>query len=366
MSEPIAHDITQRIAVIRERLLRWYGVHQRKLPWRAAATGPGRGYGTLVSEFMLQQTQVATVIPYFLRFIEAFPTVRALAEAEEQQVLRLWQGLGYYRRARHLHAAARQIVRDFDGRVPATVDELLELPGVGRYTAGAIASIAFGTRAPILDGNVMRVLARLEYLDDPVDQPATQRRLWELAESLLPLEGEGDSGELNQAVMELGALVCTPIGPRCLFCPVAEHCEGYAAGVQERLPIKSPKKPRPTRVHDVLAIYRGGKFLFEQRPATGLWAGMWQLPTHEAVEATPPDRLRTWAAERFGLTVVELPQIGTFDRGTTHRAITWRVWDAPVTDGRLRPRTGIWRQLHQLDDLPLPKPQLEAIKFLRA
>src|SRR3954466_12295844 len=186
-------------------LLAWFDRHQRALPWRTVA--PLDPYIVLVSEAMLQQTQVATVIPYFQRFIARFPTVTALAESDEQQVLRLWQGLGYYSRARNLRAAARMVVQEFNGQVPQTVQELLSLPGVGRYTAGAVASIAFGKRAPILDGNVARVLCRLDCIRDDPREPATRELLWSRAAQILPKSRLGD---FNSALMELGALVCTP------------------------------------------------------------------------------------------------------------------------------------------------------------
>ena len=200
-------DAGPRAARVRRRLLAWYDKNQRPMPWRALKGRTPNPYHVLVSEAMLQQTQVVTVVPYFQRFVGAMPTVCDLASAKEQEVLRLWQGLGYYRRARNLHAAARVIVRDHGGQVPDTVEALLNLPGIGRYTAGAIASIAYGRAAPILDGNVARVFARLFLIEQPVDAPETRKTLWRLAEELVPPKRPGD---FNQAVMELGALVHHP------------------------------------------------------------------------------------------------------------------------------------------------------------
>ncbi len=339
---------------LRRRLLEWYRRSRRDLPWRPTPDRPANPYHVLVSEAMLQQTQVATVLPYFERFITAFPTVADLAAADEQRVLKLWQGLGYYRRARNLHAAAKMIVETFDGAVPATVDQLLQLPGVGRYTAGAIASIAYGVEAPILDGNVARVLARIYRIADPVDQPATRKRLWELAEQLAPGEAPGD---LNQAMMELGALVCTPKGPRCMFCPASDGCGAFAAGLTDALPAASPKRKPKAVTHRVLAIERGGRFLFERRPETGLWSNMWQLPTAENGDDL---------AQRVGLTVGPAASVGVFTHQTTHRTIRFEVGHALAVAGRLRRGAGVWRRLDQLDDLPLAKPQQRAVAMLAA
>src|SRR5436190_816007 len=227
------------------KLLGWYDKNRRDLPWRlprgAAANCRPDPYHVLVSETMLQQTQVATVIPYFRRFLEHFPMVTALARAGEQDVLRLWQGLGYYSRARNLLRAARAIVAEHGCELPANLERLLALPGVGRYTAGAIASIAFGIRAPILDGNVARVLCRLDRIESNPREQETREELWRRAEEILPKKRVGD---FNSALMELGATVCTPRNPQCLICPVRGFCEAFKARVQDKIP--QPRKPRPT------------------------------------------------------------------------------------------------------------------------
>ncbi|MEM9414485.1 MAG: A/G-specific adenine glycosylase [Planctomycetota bacterium] len=385
-------------SALRRALLAWYRKHHRKMPWRPP---PGAGnakyvdpYYSLVSEAMLQQTQVATVIPYFERFVGELPTVQALADADEQRVLRLWQGLGYYRRARNLHAAAKMIVNDFAGDVPADVASLLKLPGVGRYTAGAIASIAHGTPAPIVDGNVARVFARLFLIDDPIDRPDVVKQLWSLAESLVPKSSPGD---FNQALMELGALVCTPKSPGCLTCPLRSQCAAVEQGDPERVPIKLPKKKPQEVTHVVVAVRRDGKYLFEQRPATGLWSNMWQLPTWEDAPAgsvkhitrnrrvTTRGQARTtatstrplrgdaavsiapvcdWFADRFGITPGPFTPVQDFTHQTTHRTIRFIVLTADAKQGRTRPNTGRWLKLDQLDDLPLPNPQRTAIQHL--
>ncbi len=215
---------------------------------------------------MLQQTQVSTVVPYFERFIDAVPPVEALASAEPQRVLRLWQGLGYYRRATNLQAAAVMVVDEFTGTIPAHVEDLLQLPGVGRYTAGAIASIAHGTKAPILDGNVARVMARWFGIAEPIDRPDTRRRLWLLAERLLPPSNPGD---FNQAMMELGALVCTPARPTCTRCAVSRWCAAAHDGTAAMLPKRLPRRrPRPV-THHVVAIAKRGRYLFRPRRRCG-------------------------------------------------------------------------------------------------
>ncbi len=348
----------------RRLLLRWYFKHRRALPWRSRR-GLGNPYHVFISEAMLQQTQVATVIAYFSRFIEAFPTLESLAAGDEQQVLRLWQGLGYYRRARHLHAAARAMVAEHGGRVPGDVDKLMTLPGVGRYTAGAVASIAHNQAVPILDGNVARVLARWFAVREPVDIPATREKLWELAARLVPPERPGD---FNQALMELGALVCTPRQAKCLVCPVVGDCQAAKQQLVDRLPAKRGKKAPRAVAHHIVAIQRGsgGAFLFEQRPGHGLWSKMWQFPTAEElpgqIEAAA---VEAWVGQRMGLLVTAMQSGEPFHHQTTHRTITFTLWRAKVAGGRLRPGMGTWRKLDAIDDLPLANPQRRAVDWVK-
>lgn len=256
-------------------LLDWFRQHQRDLPWRRDT----RPYAIWVSEMMLQQTQVSTVIPYFQRWMERFPTVEALAAAEEDDVLHAWQGLGYYSRARNLLRGAREVVRRCEGRVPDQVEALLTLPGIGRYTAGAVASIAYNQPAPIVDGNVQRVLSRLFALRGDPRKAPLHPRLWELAEALIP---EGHAREFNPALMELGATICTPARPRCPECPVAEACIARHLGVAEELP-ETAAGPEITAVQMAAAIVRrGGEVLLTQRPPTAArWANMWEFPNTE-------------------------------------------------------------------------------------
>jgi A/G-specific adenine glycosylase len=263
---------------VRKRLLRWYDGAARDLPWRRTRDP----YAIWVSEVMLQQTRVDTVIPYYERFIERFPTPHALAESDEDAVLSHWSGLGYYRRARLLHAGAREVVARYGGEVPEDADERRSLPGVGRYTAGAIGSIAFEKEEPVVDGNVTRVLARVFRIDTPIGAAGTTKRLWEEAERLV---SGARPGELNQALMELGATVCTPKQPACKACPISVHCEAYAHGEAARLPVARKRSaPRNLELSAVVAT-RGrtaDRRVWLVKADQPLFGGLWGVPMSEA------------------------------------------------------------------------------------
>jgi A/G-specific adenine glycosylase len=311
---------------------------------------------------MLQQTQVATVIPYFQRFMARFPKPADLASAEEQEVLRIWQGLGYYARARHLRAAACRIVADFSGKVPDSLPELRSLAGVGRYTAGAVASIAYDLRAPILDGNVARVLCRLEKIQSDPREPATAARLWRTAEQILP---DKRVGEFNSGLMELGATICTVKSPRCGECPVQRFCQAAAAGVQDSIPIPRKSKATPLLRRWTICVARGDRWLLEQRPAKGRWAGMWQFVTLEAGEQAPTCAM---LGSRLGLRVSSLRSIGQVRHALTHRRYVFDVFSA-VADGEatwLSQPIRRWLKLAELDQYPLPRPQLRIAGMLQA
>ena len=254
---------------LRRRLLAWFDLHARPLPWRRDRSP----YSIWISEVMLQQTQVATVIPYFERFLTAFPNLKTLAGADETDVLRLWQGLGYYRRARDLLRAARLLVARYDGAFPVEPAALGSLPGMGRYTVNAVLSQAFDTRLPILEANSRRVLARLGGLE--AEPGASEKTLWSWAEQLLPRRRAGD---FNQALMELGATVCFPREPNCGRCPLRAFCVAHREGKQATIP-SPPKRAAVEEVREIaLLIRRGKKFLFVQRPSEGRWANMWEFP----------------------------------------------------------------------------------------
>jgi A/G-specific adenine glycosylase len=273
------------------RVLDWFDHHGRKdLPWQRDTTP----YRVWVSEIMLQQTQVRTVIPYYERFMATFPTVQDLAVAEQDQVLHLWTGLGYYARARNLHRAARQVSEELDGEFPATVEGLCELPGIGRSTAGAIVSIAFRQRAPILDGNVKRVLARYHAVAGWPGEARVQRRLWQIAEESTPGERVAD---YSQAMMDLGATLCTRSSPDCERCPLAANCAALIQGKQADYPGKKPKRSMPVRATTFLMVRSGaGEVWLERRPASGIWGGLWCFP-----EVASPEDASGWCLDRLGV-----------------------------------------------------------------
>jgi A/G-specific adenine glycosylase len=279
------------------RVLKWFGEAGRKdLPWQLD-TSP---YRVWVSEIMLQQTQVKTVIPYFQRFIAAFPSVQALAAAEQDRVLHLWTGLGYYARARNLHRTAQQICSELQGKFPASVDALCELPGIGRSTAGAIVSIAFGEPATILDGNVKRVLARHSAVEGWPGQSAVHKQLWAIADERTPVARNGD---YSQAMMDLGATLCTRSNPGCARCPVQSDCQAFAAGDVLTYPGKKPRRTLPVKSTILLMISSStGDIWLEKRPAKGIWGGLWCFPEVANPEDAAIKCLDTWGLEPAGVT----------------------------------------------------------------
>lgn len=307
-------------AAFRRVLLARYRATARDLPWRRT----GDPYHVWLSEIMLQQTQVATVVPYYARFLAAFPTVHDLAAAPLDRVLKLWEGLGYYRRARHLHHAAQVIVAEHGGQLPRELSTLQKLPGVGRYTAGAIASIAFGAAVPTVDGNIKRVLTRLFCIDADVTASATPDELWRLAALLLARRAAGD---FNQALMELGARVCTPTGPACETCPVARWCAARAAGMQAQLPRRATKRAVPRITAAAAIVEDCGRYLLVQRPAEGLLAGLWGWPQVELENGNdPPSALRAALLARWGVQAELEGVAAAVTHIFTHRHLTLAVF----------------------------------------
>ncbi len=350
--------MTGKLTDFRRRLLAWYSKNRRDLPWRVTPSSTKGSlpdpYHVLLSEAMLQQTQVATVIPYFHRFIERFPTLADLAAADLQDVLRLWQGLGYYSRARNLHACAKKIVADHAGVVPSDPVQLLELPGIGRYTAGAIASLAFDQRAPILDGNVTRVLCRLDQIETDPRQKEIQTRLWTRATEILPARRSGD---FNSALMELGATLCLPRNPQCLLCPVRAHCQAHVAGLQDRIPLPKKSKAIPLLRRHVFCIRHDGKYLIEQRPEKGRWAGMWQFKTLDLNGDSPKS-----FAEHLNFKTTRAVHLGTISHTLTHRRYEFEVYKCDLSSIPHADHT--WVTLADLDLYPLPKPHVEIARML--
>lgn len=256
-------------------LLAWYRQNARVLPWREDP----RPYRVWLSEIMLQQTRVETVKPYFERFLDSLPTIASLAAAPEEQILKLWQGLGYYSRVRTMQKAARILVEQYGGELPASYEELKKLPGFGEYTAGAVASIAFGLPAPAVDGNVLRVISRIEASFDDIARPETKARI---TAELAAVEPPGRAGDFNQSLMELGATVCLPNGaPKCLACPLRELCRGYADGIAEELPKKAAKAARKREDRTVFVLISQNRVGLQKRPPAGLLASMWEFPNQE-------------------------------------------------------------------------------------
>ena len=319
-------------ANVRKALLRWYDANRRDLPWRRTRDP----YAIWISETMLQQTRVEAVIPYYERFLARFPTVKDLATADVEDVYERWAGLGYYSRARNLHAAARQVVEDWDGRLPDDAASLRELPGIGRYTAGAVASIAFDRAEPIVDGNVVRVLSRLLGIRDDVKSKPVVDRLWQEAAALAKGARPGD---LNQALMELGATVCTPRSPHCMACPLTPHCDAAARGDAESLPVKAAKKaPRLVEAAAAL-IRRGDKVLAVRRAPGGLLGGLWELPGGElAAKEERAEGLARAVREGVGLGLSRVRYEGSVEHGFTHRTLRLHVFRANAAAGRVRRR----------------------------
>ena len=349
-------------------LLKWWDGGHAELPWRRSRDP----YAVWVAEVMLQQTQIATVIPYYERWMALFPTVQALAAASLDEVLKAWEGLGYYSRARHLHEAAQTVVEQYGGQVPSTVDELRKLKGIGRYTAGAIASIAFGEPAPIVDGNVIRVLSRLSDLPDDVTTTATKKWLWQVATDLVPTERPGD---FNQALMELGQQICLPANPLCLLCPVSAYCLARQRGTQLERPVRPPRQDTPH--YDVVAgiIWQNGesgveRFLISQRPLAGLLGGLWEFPggKREAGE-TLPQALRREIIEELGIEIEVGRFLTTLKHAYTHFRITLHAFHANHRSGRpqnLGVADHAWVTVAELDNYAFAVTDRKIIAALKA
>ncbi|WP_018932583.1 A/G-specific adenine glycosylase [Gracilibacillus lacisalsi] len=305
---------TINIPQFQEDLITWFEKEQRQLPWRENQDP----YRVWVSEIMLQQTKVDTVIPYFQNFMEHFPTLTALAEADEQKVLKAWEGLGYYSRARNLQTAVKEVVAQYDAKVPDNPKQLGDLKGVGPYTKGAILSIAFNKPEPAVDGNVMRVLSRVLRIEEDIAKPKT-RKTFEAA--VRELISEENPSAFNQGLMELGALVCTPKNPSCLLCPVQEHCIAFREGVEQSLPIKKNKIKQSSHTYFVLVIQNDtGNYLLEQRPDQGLLAQLWQFPMVKADEVDEK-HLSAYIQEKFQVEVVEMNDLEPVKHVFSH--LTW-------------------------------------------
>lgn len=336
---------------IPEKLLRWYDKNARQLPWRSDPTP----YKVWVSEIMLQQTQVETVIPYFQRFMTRFPNLASLAEADESDVLQAWEGLGYYSRARNLHKAARTVVEDHAGQIPADVATLKSLPGIGAYTAGAIASIAFGAPEPALDANIRRVTIRLLDLHD-LPGSETDIKLLNFSHQVLPEERTGD---YNQAMMDLGSAVCTPTNPACQLCPLSSECLAFQRGTQSELPLRKPKAKIPHKLVVAAVVTRGSKVLLARRPSDGMLGNLWEYPGGSVPEGTTDlkNALQDLIYARFGLSISVKSELGVYKHAYTHFRITLHAFDSELTaaDQVALPADFAWVEIAELSSFPMGK-----------
>jgi A/G-specific adenine glycosylase len=359
-AQPSAHpsvepDKAERIA---DRLTAWFREHKRDLPWRGADP-----YGVWVSEIMLQQTTVAAVIPFYRRFMARFPTLESLADAPLDDVLTHWAGLGYYARARNLHRAAQLVMQQHGGSVPNAPETIEALPGIGRYTAGAILSIAYGLPRPLVDANVIRVLSRVFGLTGDPKSTANQAALWHYAERLVAASDA--PGDFNQGLMELGALICNPSDPRCEQCPLLADCVAGNSPEPNRLPEYPPGKTLISVTHSAAIIpNERGEFLVVQRPLHGLWGGLWEFPrvVCESVE-TPEEGAERAAREIVGLTVKVGRRVGKIRHVVTHHRITLHgFWAEPIPVSQVPAPLGCaavrWETLTNMETLAFSKPQV--------
>ncbi len=335
------------VGTFAERLIAWQRQSGRHgLPWQ----GRRDPYAIWIAEVMLQQTQVATVVPYYLRFLERFPSVAALAAAELEQVLALWSGLGYYSRARHLHQAAREIMEKWGGAFPTRSEDIARLPGVGRSTAAAVAVFAFGERAAILDGNVKRVLARHRGIEGHPGAPGVERRLWQEAQALLPQQA---LEAYTQGLMDLGATVCTRARPRCTACPVADDCVARRTGRADRLPAPRPRRPLPQREVQWLVVVSAGEVLLEKRAPVGLWGGLWSFP-----EAGLEEDPAVWCTRVLDVQPQALAALEPLIHAFTHFAL--RIHPRLLRVGRTPERAGepgrLWLPVLEAAQAAVPAP----------
>ncbi|MBQ6519547.1 MAG: A/G-specific adenine glycosylase [Anaerolineaceae bacterium] len=346
-------------------LLPWFDRNKRDLPWRRNRSP----YATWISEIMLQQTRVETVKPYFDRWMERFPDVNTLAAADEQDVLRLWEGLGYYSRARSIHKAAKQIVNEYNGAIPPDPALLRKLPGIGDYTAGAIASIGYGLPAAALDGNIRRILARFYDIADPVRTPQTEKKLWTLAEGNLDRERPGD---FNEALMDLGSAICLPENPQCLLCPIAENCLARQHGTMNERPVMLKAEPVPHYIVTAAVIPdgTGERFLLTKRPDKGLLGGLWEFPggKQEAGESLKECIVRE-IREELDIAIEAGEPFGIYKHAYTHFKVTLHAFICHHTSGTPKTLASSelgWFTREELRELPMGKIDRMIAKKLTA
>jgi A/G-specific adenine glycosylase len=364
--------VTQRHKKIRNivnYLLEWFSTNARDLPWRRT-TDP---YCIYVSEIMLQQTQVKTVIPYWERWMRVMPTVESLAAAKPEVIHKLWEGLGYYTRVRNMQKAAREIIATHQGQFPQNHDAILALPGIGRYTAGAISSIAFNEPRPILDGNVIRVLTRVFGIAENPREKTTNEKLWRLAEELVNAAARSETHDkhptccshLNQSLMELGALICTPKQPKCLLCPIQTNCEAYRTGRVDQLPNLGPRTVATSRRFAAFVVEDRDRFLVRQRPDGVVNAHLWEFPNVEVTSKhAAPDIL---AKEGLGLDITSLEKLCVIKHSITRYRISLEAFYAKAKNQKVKLATrGQWFKPEELDSFAFTSAHRKVLKCLEA
>jgi A/G-specific adenine glycosylase len=354
---------SRTFAAIQRNLLDWFAVHQRDLPWRRSYLP----YEIWISEIMLQQTQVKTVLPYYQRWIERFPDIVAVAEASEEELLKYWEGMGYYSRVRNIHKAARLLVKENGGAFPSEHATVLKLPGIGRYTAGAVMSVAFNQDFPVVDGNVERVFARLFDMDSPVKEKESQKRIWETARALIP---SGKARDFNQALMELGALICLPRNPLCIECPVDSSCQSHRKGTVEARPVMGKRKSLQAIEVAVGLLLRQGKIFVQKRPPDGLMPHLWEFPGGKVEEGeTPEAALIREFREELELDICGLDKIIRLRHNYTSFKVTLHAYFCTLKDSTQEPviRRAVdarWVPPEALQDFAFPAANRKLIELL--
>jgi len=351
---------TKNNSVFTESLIKWYNKNKRELPWRKTRDP----YKIWVSEIMLQQTQVETVLPYYKRFLQAFPSLKALANAELSQILKMWEGMGYYARARNLLKAAQIIAKEYKGKMPSSYDELLKIPGIGPYTAAAVASIAFNENVPVVDGNVARVLSRVLRIEEPLIK--NKNKFANAAKKLLP---QGQANDFNQAMMELGALICAPQSPKCVKCPVSIFCKGYQEMADPSvLPVKIPKKETPHYDVVVGIIWHKGRIFIDQRPENGLLGGLWEFPGGKQEDGeTLEECLEREIREELDIRIKVKKHFLTVRHAYTHFKITLHSFQCKFLQGKPTPKKGIdwkWVYPQEMTEYAFPKANKRILEAL--
>lgn len=338
------------------QLIDWYHKNKRDLPWRVNQ----EPYRIWISEIMLQQTQVITVIPYYNRFMTLFPTIKDLANADLEQVLKAWEGLGYYSRARNIHHAAKTIMNEFNGIFPIDYEDILSLKGIGSYTAGAISSIAYNQPHPSVDGNVMRVMSRVLDIWDDIALPKTKKLFEEVIGDIISKE---DPSAFNQGLMELGALICRPKSPLCLECPVREHCEAYQNGYDDQLPVKM-NKTKQVKIPYVTCFVENDhqQFLLRKRPDKGLLAGLWEFVQIEGTEFTD---LEEHLLYHYDVHIKDGQYLGNEQHIFSHRIWLMEIYHCKLKQIKKLPQSYQWMRLDQLEEVPISTAHKKLIAFIK-